>query len=385
MDREIYLDNAATTRAYDEVISYMNDINIKYYGNPSSMHTKGIEAEKLLKLARERIAGSMGAVPGEIYFTSGGTEANNMAIFGYLEANRHSGKHIITTAVEHPSVLEVYKYLSKKGYTVDFINPDSQGIIDLNMLESKITSETALISLLYVNNETGAVQPVQEVVEIKNRLNRNAAIHMDAVQAYGKIRINPGKSGIDLMSVSSHKIHGPKGCGALFVRNGIKLQSILFGGGQENKLRSGTENVPGISGFGLASEITFRNINENSQKLSALKSRFIELLEEKIQDYRVISNENSSPYILNVAFKNLKAEVLLHHLEERGIFVSTGSACSSRRNTSSHVLKAMAVEPCYIDGAIRFSFSSFTSIEDIEYTVSALVDIIPRIRYGGKK
>ncbi len=383
--REIYLDNAATTRAYDEVISYINEINDKYYGNPSSLHTKGIESEKLVKQARQRIAASLGVMPGEVLFTSGGTESNNTAIMGYLFANKRKGNHIITSAIEHPSVLEVYKHLSKNGYRVDILEVDSNGKIKLDMLEGLVSDETALVSLIYVNNETGAIQPVEEAAQIIKSRNNSAVFHVDGVQAYGKLQLNPKKSGIDMVSISSHKIHGPKGVGALYIKSGIKVNPLLFGGGQENKLRSGTENVPGISGFGLAAEITFKSLEENNSKLSKLKKFFITQLEEKTDGYLVISPDDGSQYILNTAFSNLKSEVMLHHLEEKGIYVSTGSACSSRKNTASHVLKAMNIDSCYLQGAIRFSFSQFINKEDIEYTVDAIKDIIPRIRYGGKR
>lgn len=383
--REIYLDNAATTRAYDEVISYINEINDKYYGNPSSLHTKGIESEKLVKQARQRIAASLGVMPGEVLFTSGGTESNNTAIMGYLFANKRKGNHIITSAIEHPSVLEVYKHLSKNGYRVDILEVDSNGKIKLDMLEGLVSDETALVSLIYVNNETGAIQPVEEAAQIIKSRNNSAVFHVDGVQAYGKLQLNPKKSGIDMVSISSHKIHGPKGVGALYIKSGIKVNPLLFGGGQENKLRSGTENVPGISGFGLAAEITFKSLEENNSKLSKLKKFFITQLEEKTDGYIVISPDDGSQYILNTAFSNLKSEVMLHHLEEKGIYVSTGSACSSRKNTASHVLKAMNIDSCYLQGALRFSFSQFINKEDIEYTVDAIKDIIPRIRYGGKR
>ncbi len=383
--REIYLDNAATTRAYDEVISYINEINDKYYGNPSSLHTKGIESEKLVKQARQRIAASLGVMPGEVLFTSGGTESNNTAIMGYLFANKRKGNHIITSAIEHPSVLEVYKHLSKNGYRVDILEVDSNGKIKLDMLEGLVSDETALVSLIYVNNETGAIQPVEEAAQIIKSRNNSAVFHVDGVQAYGKLQLNPKKSGIDMVSISSHKIHGPKGVGALYIKSGIKVNPLFFGGGQENKLRSGTENVPGISGFGLAAEITFKSLEENNSKLSKLKKFFITQLEEKTDGYLVISPDDGSQYILNTAFSNLKSEVMLHHLEEKGIYVSTGSACSSRKNTASHVLKAMNIDSCYLQGAIRFSFSQFINKEDIEYTVDAIKDIIPRISYGGKR
>ncbi len=387
MYKEIYLDNSATTRPFDEVIEYIGEISKNIYGNPSSLHTKGIEAEKLVRKARESIAGTLGADSKEIYFTSGGTESNNLAIRGFLEANPRKGNHVITTTIEHPSVLEVFKYLAAKGYKVDYIDVDAKGVINLEQLRAKISRETALISMIYVNNEIGAVQPMEEVVRIKNSINRDTAIHMDAVQAYGKLLITPQKMGVDMMSVSSHKIHGPKGIGALYVGKPVKIKPIVFGGGQETLLRSGTENVPGICGFGLAAETIFKSLTQNHEKVAGLRQLFIKKLEEEMEDYRVLSSEGSLPYILNISFANLKSEVLLHHLEEKNIFVSTGSACSSRKNIHSHVLRAIGLDGKYIDGAIRFSFSAWNTENDIEKTVEALKEIVPKIQIkrGGKR
>jgi len=380
MDREIYLDNSATTRPFDEVIEYMGLINKTVYGNPSSLHLKGIEAEKHVRKSREAIAKTLDINPKELIFTSGGTESNNMAVIGYLRANPRKGKHVITTKIEHPSILEVFRYLETLGYLVDYIDVDRNGIVNLNMLKEKISDDTALVSVMYVNNEVGSIQPIDEIAKTIKGRNKNTAFHVDAVQAYGKLKLNPKKSGIDLMSISSHKIHGPKGVGALFVRESVKIEPILFGGGQESLLRSGTENVPGICGFGLAAEMIHSKLDENYEKVASLKNLFIELLEMNIEGFTVISPENSSPYIINVSFDNLKAEVLLHHLEEKGIFVSTGSACSSRKKKYSHVLEAMGIKSDSLEGALRFSLCGQNSERDIIETVDALKEIIPRIR-----
>jgi cysteine desulfurase len=387
MYREIYLDNSATTRPYDEVIEYMNGTNRKIYGNPSSLHTKGIEAEKLVRKARESIAQSMNVTSKEIYFTSGGTESNNLAIRGYLSANPRKGKHIITTKIEHPAVLEVYKHLEGNGYTADYIGVDAKGVIDLEELKGKIREDTALISIILVNNEIGTIQPVEEVVKARNAANSAAAIHLDAVQAYGKLSFMPRKLGVEMVTVSSHKIHGPKGVGALYVNKNTRIKPIMFGGGQEAALRSGTENVPGICGFGLAADIIFKNIEQNNLKVQDLKSLLIRLLEDREIDFNVNSPQNSSPYVLNISFKNIRAEVLLHHLEERNIYVSTGSACSSRKNLHSHVLTALKLQACDIEGAVRFSFSALNSEQDILDTADAIEQILPRIqiRRGGKR
>ena len=379
MQQEIYLDNSATTRQYDEVTAFISDIAANIYGNPSSLHRKGIEAEKLVTAARETIAASLGAGPREILFTSGGTESNNLAIRGYLEANPRKGKHIITSSIEHPSVLEVFRHLEGCGYDVDYVGVDESGRVNLQELGDKLNGDTALISIMLVNNETGAIQPMNEIASIRDRVSPHAVIHSDAVQAYGKIPIQPEKSGIGLLTISSHKIHGPKGGGALYASKQLRLKPLLFGGGQEALLRSGTENVPGIAGFGLASGITAEKRQINMEKVAGLKRHFVEKLAKTELDYHIISPSDASPYIFNVAFGNVKAEVLLHHLEQRSIFVSTGSACSSRRNTRSHVLTAMGIQPKLIDGSIRFSFSPFNTKEEISTAVEALEEIIPVI------
>lgn len=341
----------------------------------------------MVRNAREIVAKSLGVSRDEIYFTSGGTEANNLAIAGYLFANPRKGKHIITTKIEHPSVLEVFNNLSQHGYKVDFIDVDKNGIVIVDDLRKKINEETSLISVIYINNETGAVQPIDKIVEVKNSINKDIVLHVDAVQAYGKIRIAPEKQGIDLLTMSSHKIHGPKGVGALYTRRDIKLKPIIFGGGQESQLRSGTENVPGICGFGAAVDITFRKMEESSKYCEKLKSMLLDMLKKEVEDVVIVSPEGSSPYILNAAFPNVRAEVLLHHLETKNIFVSTGAACSSRKQVLSHVLRAMGIKPEIIEGAIRFSFSSFNNEEDIIKTVEAIKDILPKIRIkrGGRR
>ncbi|KNY25753.1 cysteine desulfurase family protein [Pseudobacteroides cellulosolvens] len=380
MNSEIFLDNSSTTKPYDEVIDLMGYISKEVYGNPSSLHRKGIEAEREVKKSRQIISDSLRVNLNEIYFTSGGTESNNLAIMGYLYGNQRKGKHIITTSVEHPSVMEVYEYLKSTGYTVDYLNVDSNGMVNLDELKSKITNETALISIILVNNEVGAIQPINEIIKIKDSINKNTVIHVDAVQAFGKIDIFPKSAGIDMMSMSSHKIHGPKGVGALYVNKSIKLNSMILGGGQESLLRSGTENVPGICGFGKAAEITFSKLKENYKLVEALKNTLVKELNNNIEDYRIISPDESIPYILNIAFGGIKSEVLLHHLEEKNIYISTGSACSSRKKIHSRVLKAMGIPPKYIDGAIRISFSSYNTEEQIITTVNSLKEILPRIR-----
>lgn len=376
----VYLDNSATTRPLDEVIDYMNDINRNTYGNPSSLHNMGMDAEKLIKKAREAVAGSLSVEPREIYFTSGGTESNNLAIRGFLNANPRRGKHLVTTKIEHPSVLEVYKYLEEQGFEVSYLDVGRSGIIDLDMLDKSIREDTSLISVILVNNEIGTIQPIEEIVKIRNRKNRSCAIHLDAVQAYGKIRIFPKKLDVDMLSISSHKIHGPKGVGALYVNRNIRLKPVLFGGGQETGLRSGTENVPGICGFGLAAEFAFKRLDENYERVKGLKQYFISRISDYVENYSINSGEASLPYIINISFPGVRSEVLLHHLEERKIYVSTGSACSSRKNIHSHVLKAIGLCKPEIEGAIRLSLSGFNNESEIDEVLKALKDIVPRIR-----
>lgn len=386
MSHEIYLDNSATTKPYDEVVQYIVEVSKSYYGNPSSLHTKGIEAENLIKRARLQIAQILRADSKEIYFTSGGTESNNMAVLGYLRANPRAGKHIITSEIEHPSVLEVFKHLASEGFSVDYIPVDAQGTIKLETLRKAVGKETALMSFMLANNEVGAIQPVSEIVKIRKELCPSAVIHIDAVQAFGKLPIYPAGMNIELLSMSSHKIHGPKGIGALYVKKGVKIKPILLGGGQETALRSGTENVPGICGFGLAAEITASAMEENHAKVRGLKEFFIGEIKKYFEDAVINSSDEALPYIINVSFPNLKSEVLLHHLEQKGVFVSTGSACSSHKNSHSHVLKAMGVSTKYIDGAIRFSLSAQNTQEELSTTINSLKEIIPviSIKHRGK-
>ncbi len=379
MKSEIYLDNSATTRQFDEVTALIADIASNKYGNPSSLHTKGIEAEKLVRSARETIASTLGTEPGEIYFTSGGTESNNLAIRGYLDANPRKGKHIITTKIEHPSVLELYHHLETLGFRVDYLDVDDNGRIIPEQLKTKICGETSLISVILVNNETGTIQHMEEISSIRDALNVQTVIHADAVQAYGKIMISPAKAGIGLLSVSSHKIHGPKGVGALFVSKGTRIKPLFYGGGQETLLRSGTENVPGIAGFGLAAQLTFTRLDVSNERVSYLNHLLINRLAASGIAHHVNSPQDALPYITNISFENVKAEVLLHHLEQRGIFVSTGSACSSHKKNKSHVLSAMNIPPKFVEGAVRFSLSGDNTEEDIVLTVEALRDIIPVI------
>lgn len=377
---EIYMDNSATTRPYDEVLELMYQVSSNSYGNPSSLHKKGIEAERLVIKARETIADSLRVQAKEIIFTSAGTESNNLAIRGYLAANPRKGRHIITSRIEHPSVLEVFKALEEEeGYEADYLDVDSNGKIDIKQLKEKINEETALISIMLINNETGAIQPIEELVEIRDYANKDTVIHVDAVQAYGKLKFYPSRSGVDMLSISSHKIHGPKGMGALYASQKIRLKPLFLGGGQESMMRSGTENVPGICGFGLASEMAYEDFEKKMRKVTKVNKYFKEKLSSANFEYEILSPEDASPFILNVSFPGLRSEVLLHHLEEKDIFVSTGSACHSRKNSKSHVLTAMNLAHEIIDSAIRFSFSAFNNEEEVDTVIAELEDIIPKI------
>lgn len=378
--KEIYLDNSATTRVLDDIAEHMSDIFKNRFGNPSSMHTKGIEAERLIKEARSTIASILGAASSEIYFTSGGTESNNLAVRGYLSANLHKGRKLVTSRIEHPSVLEIFRNLEQQGYEVTYLGVDESGKINLDELSAAITQDTALVSIMMVNNETGSIQPVEAVSNLIKRNSSKTVLHVDAVQAFGKYPIDVHKYGIDILTVSSHKIHGPKGVGAVYISKKIRVKPIMSGGGQESSLRSGTENVPGISGFGKAAEKVALDMNDNFKKVDKMNKLFRENLKSEYFNYHIISPEDASPYILNVSFPGTKAEVLLHHLEREGIYVSTGSACSSRKKLQSHVLTALSLTPSVIDGAIRFSFSAYENCEeDALETIEALKTIVPMI------
>ncbi len=375
----VYLDNSSTTRAFKECAEIVADVMCNSYGNPSSLHRKGIEAEKIVKTARERIAETLRVSPGEIYFTSGGTESDNLAIIGAVRASR--GRHIISTSIEHPAVLNTLQNFEKKGYTVDLVPVTKKGTVDIERLARMIRKDTALVSCMYVNNEIGTVEPVEKIAKIVKRENLQTVFHIDAVQAYGKIPFTASQTGADLISLSSHKIHGPKGVGALWVKNKTKLSPILFGGGQQDNVRPGTENVPGIAGFGLAAQISCDRIVEKTATMESLKNRLRDGILSRVDD--VIVNtpaEGSAPHILNISFGYVKSEVLLHSLEADGIYVSSGSACSSHKKGPSYVLTAIGTDKKMIDGSIRFSLSEFTTTEEIDYTIERVAEQVKKIR-----
>ena len=376
---EIYLDNSATTRPYRGVTEFVAKVMMEKYGNPSSLHRRGLEAEKLVKGAREAIAETLHVSPKEIYFTSGGTEADNLAIMGLANANR--GGHIISTPLEHPASMNTLRYMESLGYTVDLLPVDSRGMADLDALRERISPETVLVTAMFVNNEIGTVEPVAEMSKIIREKNPNTLFHVDAVQAYCKMPFTAASIGADAITLSSHKIHGPKGMGALYVKGKTKISPIIFGGGQQDNLRPGTENVPGIAGFGLAARHCHSKMRESVPRMFALRERLENGIVRHIPDVKVNTPHGvAAPHILNVSFGGVRSEVILHSLELDGIYVSSGSACSSHKKGPSYVLTAIGLEPFWIDGSIRFSLSEFTTEQEIDAVIQSLCKIIPKLR-----
>lgn len=373
----VYLDNSATTRQYDRVTAYMKESMDDFYGNPSSLHSFGLDSEKKVRQARKNIAESLGCGEEEIVFTSGGTESDNTAIFGAARSKKRNGKKIITSKVEHPAVLEACKALENEGYTVEYIGVDSQCRLDMDQLQAAVDDETILISIMTVNNETGTVMPVDQIAQLK----KNALFHTDSVQAYGKMKLKAGAA--DLMSLSAHKIHGPKGMGVLYVRKGVRIPAYLVGGGQERHMRSGTENVPGILGFGLAARIASENLESRLDAMAEAKNYLLAGLQDQIENLRINTPADSVPSVLNVSFLGTRGEVLLHTLEQDGIFVSTGSACSSNKKGRSHVLAAMGLSDKEIEGAVRFSFSEFNTVKEMDYVLEKTKNAVTRFRKLG--
>ncbi len=374
---EVYLDNSATTKPYDAVVEEMTDI-LKYtYGNPSSLHSMGKKAEDALNKSRRIIADSLNCLEKEITFTSGGTESDNLAIIGAAMAYRKNGNKLITQVTEHMAVLEAFRYLEEQGFEVYYAPVDENGRVDAEDIIAHVDDKTILVSIMHVNNETGAVMPIEE---ISRRIDHSKCLlHVDAVQSYGKMDINVKKFGADMISISSHKIHGPNGVGALYVRSGVRLLPQIHGGKQESGLRSGTENLAGICGFAKAAEIKLSSMTQSQEHISLLKESLKCQLTQGIENVCVNSPEESIYSILNVSFPGLKSEVLLHILESKGIYVSTGSACNSKKKLN-YVLSAMGIKDKVIDGAIRFSFSEFNTQEEIDYVAEVLKKEVPMLR-----
>lgn len=387
--REIYLDNAATTRVLPEAADAASAAMREQYGNPSSLHHKGFEAEQYVKNARKAIAGSLKVPEETIVFTSGGTESNNMALLCGADARKRYGNHIITTRIEHASVYQPILHLQDLGYRVSFLEVDANGIVSPETLAAALTDDTILVSVMAVNNEIGAVEPVAELAALVHEKTPNAWFHTDAIQAYGKIPLYPKRMGIDLLSVSGHKLHAPKGTGFLYVREKLAIKPLIYGGGQQKDLRSGTENVPGIAGLGAAVSNWFADAERKRSHLYELKEQFVTLVSEVPGAtvngvFSDVTTETlaerirkTAPHIVSVSFRGVRSEVLLHALEDKGIYVSSGSACSSNHPAISGTLKAIGVENALLDSTLRFSFSYETTEEEIRLAAEALKELVP--------
>ena len=383
---EAYLDNSATTRCYDSVAEIVRKTMLEDYGNPSAMHKKGVEAEQYVREAKEKIARTLKAEAKEIYFTSGGTESNNWALIGTALANKRQGNHIITTAIEHPAVSAPVSFLEEQGFTVTRLGVDGTGHISLEELSQALTPETILVSIMYVNNEIGAVQPVEEAARLIHEKCPQAYFHVDAIQGYGKYRIYPKRMGIDMLSASGHKIHGPKGIGFLYVREGVKMFPYIYGGGQQRGMRSGTDNIPGAAGLGVAAEEIYRNLEADTAHMRELKLLLADGL-GKLEKVKVHGGDptQDAPHILNASFLGVRSEVLLHTLEERGIYISAGSACSSHKRRGSPTLRALGLTSQEMESSVRFSLAETSCREEIDYTLQVLAEVLPMLRRFTRK
>ncbi|MCR5628049.1 MAG: cysteine desulfurase [Eubacterium sp.] len=389
---ECYLDNSATTLPYKEVVDIMNEVLTKDYGNPSSMHLKGVDAEKYVNEARSTIAKTLKVQDKEIVFTSGGSESNNLAIIGSAVAKKREGNHIITTSIEHPSVLAPMQFLEKNGFEVTYLPVNGDGVIDVNDLKDALRKDTILVSTMHVNNEVGSIQPIEEVASVIRDFekelhkydaykSRSITYHVDAIQSYGKLVINPKKIGIDLLSVSGHKINGPKGIGFLYIKDKIKLSPIIFGGGQQKGMRSGTENVPGIAGLSVASKKTYDELDKTNANMYELKDYLIDKLLE-LPDVYVNSKKGTegAPHVVSASFAGIRSEVMLHTLEDKGIFVSAGSACSSNKPAPSKTLTEMGLKKNLIESTVRFSLGHYNTKDEIDYALEEISNVLTMLR-----
>lgn len=378
---EAYFDNSATTRCFEEVKDIVVKTMMEDFGNPSAMHQKGVDAEGYVKESARILSQILKVTEKEILFTSGGTESNNLALIGGALANKRSGNHIITTAVEHAAVSQPIAFLKEQGFEVTILPVDERGVVKLDALEKALRPDTILVSTMMVNNETGAVMPVEKIGAMVQEKSPKALYHVDAIQAFGKYRIYPKKWGIHLLSVSGHKIHGPKGVGFLYINSKAKVQPLILGGGQQNGMRSGTDNVPGIAGLGVASKMMYQNFDEKIEHLYQLKERMAKGL-SKIDD--VVINGmpviEGAPHILSVSFLGIRSEVLLHTLEDRNIFVSAGSACSSHKRKPSATLSAMGMSNVQIENTVRISFSEENTFEEVDYCLEVLNEVLPMLK-----
>ena len=378
---EAYFDNSATTRCYPEVAEIVVKTMTEDFGNPSAMHLKGVEAEKYVREAAQTLAKILKVNEKEIIFTSGGTESNNLALFGGADANKRSGNHIITTSVEHAAVGQPAERLEQMGYEVTIVPVDHRGVVQLEALEKALRPDTILVSTMYVNNEVGAVMPVEEIAKLVHEKSPKALYHVDAIQAFGKYRIYPKKAGIDMLSVSSHKIHGPKGVGFLYINEKARVQPQILGGGQQAGMRSGTDNVPGIAGLGVAAKMVYTDFDEKIEHMYQLKERLAEGF-LKLPDVRLNGMEirEGAPQILSASFLGVRSEVLLHTLEEKGIYVSAGSACSSHKRKAAGTLSAMGMEAAQRESTLRFSFSEENTFEEVDYALEVIGQVLPMLR-----
>lgn len=378
---EAYLDNSATTRCYPAVVDMVVKTMAEDYGNPSAMHTKGVEAEKYVKESAKILAQLLKVTEKEILFTSGGTESDNLAIIGGVMANRRSGNHIITTAVEHPAVARPVEFLQEQGFEVTILPVDERGVVKMDALEEALRPDTIFVSVMYVNNEVGAVMPIEEIGKLVHQKSPKALFHVDAIQGFGKYRIYPKKSGIDLLSVSGHKIHGPKGVGFLYINEKAKVIPQILGGGQQGGMRSGTDNVPGIAGLGVAAKEIYKNFDADIEHLYQLKERMAEGL-SKMENISIngMALREGAPQILSISVHGIRSEVLLHTLEERGIYISAGSACSSHKRKASATLSAMGMPAAQIENTVRISFSEENTFEEVDYCLQVMNEVVPMLR-----
>lgn len=378
---EAYFDNSATTRVLDSVMDIVTKTMTVDYANPAAKHIKGMEAENYIRDARSIIAKTLKVADKEILFTSGGSESNNMALIGTAMANKRAGMHIISTNVEHASIYNTLGFLQEQGFEITYLPVDHNGHIDLEQLREAVRPDTILVSVMYVNNEVGSVEPVAEISKVIKAKNPSTIFHVDAIQAYGKYEIRPKKEGIDLLSVSGHKIHGPKGVGFLYIDEKVKIKPLIYGGGQQKGMRSGTENVSGVAGLGVAAAEMYRNHQEKMDYLYDLKDYMMKRVAEI--DGVVINSQpgrESAPQIVSVSFEGVRSEVLLHALEDRGIYVSSGSACSSNHPGVSGTLKGIGVKQELLDSTLRFSFGMFNKKEEIDYAIEVLKELLPVLR-----
>ena len=378
---EAYFDNSATTKVLDCVKDAVVDAMCVNYGNAAAKHRKGVEAENLIREAKKAIADTLKVQEKEILFTSGGTESNNTALIGTALANRRAGKHLITTGVEHPSIYNTMSFLEEMGFEVTYLPVDHLGHISLEDLEKAIREDTILVSVMYVNNEVGAVEPIEAISQCIKKKNPKTLFHVDAIQAYGKYKIRPKKQGIDLLSVSGHKIHAPKGVGFLYIRHGVKIRPILFGGGQQKGMRSGTENVPGCVGLGVAAREAYKDFDARIEKLYTLREHLIAGL-KPLGGVTINGSEDrtNAPQIVSASFEGVRSEVLLHALEDKGVYVSSGSACSSNHPGISGTLKGIGVKKELLDSTIRFSLGDLNTEEEVDYAIGVLGELLPVLR-----